>query len=35
MVRLLARASGSCGMAGGQSIDLESVGKSSTSLSSN
>jgi len=27
MVRLLARASGSCGMAGGQSIDLESVGK--------
>jgi hypothetical protein len=28
MVRLLARASGSCGMAGGQAIDLESVGKS-------
>jgi farnesyl diphosphate synthase len=27
MVRLLARASGSCGMAGGQAIDLESVGK--------
>ena len=27
MVRLLARASGSCGMAGGQSIDLESVGR--------
>ncbi|MEF8700069.1 MAG: farnesyl diphosphate synthase [Candidatus Accumulibacter sp. UW26] len=28
MIRLLARASGSCGMAGGQAIDLESVGKS-------
>ena len=28
MVCLLARASGSCGMAGGQAIDLESVGKS-------
>jgi farnesyl diphosphate synthase len=28
MVRLLARASGSSGMAGGQSIDLESVGRS-------
>lgn len=28
MVRLLARASGSCGMAGGQSIDLDSIGKS-------
>ena len=28
MVRLLARASGSCGMAGGQAIDLESVGQS-------
>lgn len=28
MLRLLARASGSCGMAGGQAIDLESVGKS-------
>ncbi len=27
MVRLLARASGSCGMAGGQAIDLASVGK--------
>jgi farnesyl diphosphate synthase len=27
MLRLLARASGSCGMAGGQSIDLEAVGK--------
>ncbi len=27
MVRLLAQASGSCGMAGGQAIDLESVGK--------
>ena len=27
MVRLLARASGSCGMAGGQAIDLESVGQ--------
>lgn len=27
MVRLLAHASGSCGMAGGQAIDLESVGK--------
>ena len=27
MVRLLARASGSCGMAGGQAIDLEAVGK--------
>ncbi len=27
MVRLLAVASGSCGMAGGQAIDLESVGK--------
>ena len=27
MVRLLAAASGSCGMAGGQAIDLESVGK--------
>ncbi|WP_313953298.1 farnesyl diphosphate synthase [Accumulibacter sp.] len=27
MVRLLARAGGSCGMAGGQSIDLESVGR--------
>lgn len=26
MVRLLARASGSCGMAGGQAIDLDSVG---------
>lgn len=28
MLRLLARASGSCGMAGGQAIDLEAVGKS-------
>jgi hypothetical protein len=28
MVRLLAHASGSCGMAGGQAIDLESVGQS-------
>ena len=28
MLHLLARASGSCGMAGGQSIDLEAVGKS-------
>lgn len=27
MIRLLAQASGSCGMAGGQAIDLESVGK--------
>ena len=27
MVRLLAQASGSCGMAGGQAIDLDSVGK--------
>ena len=27
MVRVLAHASGSCGMAGGQAIDLESVGK--------
>ena len=27
MVRLLAHASGSCGMAGGQAIDLDSVGK--------
>ncbi|HNH24515.1 MAG TPA: polyprenyl synthetase family protein, partial [Accumulibacter sp.] len=27
MLRLLASASGSCGMAGGQAIDLESVGK--------
>ena len=27
MLHLLARASGSCGMAGGQSIDLEAVGK--------
>jgi farnesyl diphosphate synthase len=27
MLRLLARASGSCGMAGGQAIDLEAVGK--------
>jgi farnesyl diphosphate synthase len=27
MIRLLAHASGSCGMAGGQAIDLESVGK--------
>jgi len=27
MIRLLATASGSCGMAGGQAIDLESVGK--------
>jgi farnesyl diphosphate synthase len=27
MLRLLARASGSCGMAGGQSIDLEAIGK--------
>ena len=27
MVRLLARASGSCGMAGGQAIDLDSVGR--------
>lgn len=27
MLRLLARASGSCGMAGGQSIDLEAVGR--------
>jgi len=30
MVRLLAHASGSCGMAGGQAIDLESVGKALT-----
>lgn len=30
MVRILAVASGSCGMAGGQSIDLESVGKTLT-----
>ncbi len=28
MIRLLARASGSCGMAGGQSIDLAAVGQS-------
>lgn len=28
MVRLLARASGSCGMAGGQSIDLDAAGRS-------
>jgi farnesyl diphosphate synthase len=35
MVRLLARASGSCGMAGGQAIDLEAVGKPSTSPNSN
>lgn len=28
MIRLIAVASGSCGMAGGQAIDLESVGKS-------
>lgn len=27
MIRLLAQASGSCGMAGGQAIDLESVGR--------
>jgi farnesyl diphosphate synthase len=27
MIRLLAHASGSCGMAGGQAIDLESIGK--------
>lgn len=30
MLRLLAHASGSCGMAGGQAIDLESVGKALT-----
>ena len=27
MIRLLARASGSCGMAGGQAIDLEAIGR--------